>query len=40
MNDVDPLAWLAQTLLRMANGWPAYNIDALMLWNFKTGGVG
>ncbi|WP_411741791.1 hypothetical protein, partial [Sinorhizobium medicae] len=23
MNNVDPLAWLTQTLVRMANGWPA-----------------
>jgi hypothetical protein len=22
MNDVDPLTWLAQTLQRIANGWP------------------
>ncbi|NKJ08522.1 hypothetical protein FHT29_006629, partial [Rhizobium sp. SG741] len=28
------------TLLRMANGWPAHDIDALMPWNFKTGVVG
>ena len=32
MNNVDPLAWLTQTLVRMANGWPAHNIEALMPW--------
>ncbi len=26
MNNVDPLAWLTQTLIRMANGWPAHDI--------------
>jgi transposase len=40
MNDVDPLAWLTQTLVRMANGWPAQNIEALMPWNFKPDGPG
>jgi len=36
MNDVDPLAWLTQTLVRMANHWPAQDIEALMPWNFKS----
>ena len=27
MNDVDPLAWLAQTLERIANRWPSYQIN-------------
>ena len=26
MNDVDPLAWLAQTLERIANRWPISQI--------------
>ncbi|MGY3347158.1 hypothetical protein ACVI1I_006252 [Bradyrhizobium sp. USDA 4459] len=33
MNNVDPLAWLALTLQRIANGWPSSEIDALMPWN-------
>jgi transposase len=33
MNDVDPLAWLTQTLERIANGWPNAEIDALMPWS-------
>jgi transposase len=36
MNDVDPNAWLTQTLERIAQGWPISQIDALMPWNFKT----
>jgi transposase len=36
MNDVDPHAWLPQTLERIAQGWPISQIDALMPWNFKT----
>lgn len=35
MNDVDPHAWLAQTLERIAQGWPISRIDDLMPWNFK-----
>ncbi|WOH54504.1 MULTISPECIES: transposase [unclassified Bradyrhizobium] len=35
MNDVDPHAWLTQTLERIAQGWPISNIDQLMPWNFK-----
>jgi transposase len=34
MNNVNPLAWLTQTLQRMANGWPNAEIDALMPWNY------
>lgn len=33
MNQVDPHAWLTQTLERIANGWPNSDIDALMPWN-------
>ncbi len=40
MNNVDPLAWLTQTLIRMANGWPAHDIEALMPWSFKSDVVG
>lgn len=39
MNNVDPLDWLSQTLTRIAQGWPASEIDALMPWNFDTDGV-
>jgi transposase len=35
MNDVDPLTWLAQTLQRIANGWPISQIEKLMPWNHK-----
>lgn len=35
MNNVDPLAWLAQTLTRIAQRWSAAEIDMLMPWNFK-----
>lgn len=35
MNNVDPLAWLSQTLTRIAQRWPAAEIDMLMPWNFK-----
>ena len=34
MNNVDPQAWLTQTLERIANGWPSSNLDALMPWNY------
>jgi transposase len=30
MNQVDPLAWLKQPLQRIAAGWPASQIEALM----------
>jgi transposase len=36
MNDVDPLAWLTETLERIANRWPISQIDELMPWNHKT----
>ena len=35
MNDVDPHAWLTQTLERIARGSPTSQIDALMPWHFK-----
>ncbi|WP_375167183.1 MULTISPECIES: transposase domain-containing protein [unclassified Bradyrhizobium] len=31
-NADDPLAWLALTLQRIANGWPSGEIDVLMPW--------
>jgi transposase len=34
LNRVDPQAWLALTLERIANGWPNRDIDALMPWNY------
>uniref|UniRef100_UPI00111C557F transposase domain-containing protein n=1 Tax=Ensifer aridi TaxID=1708715 RepID=UPI00111C557F len=34
MNNVDPVAWLTQTLERIANAWPSSEIDALMAWNY------
>jgi transposase len=33
MNDVDPFAWLTQTLERLANRWPISQIENLMPWN-------
>jgi transposase len=36
LNDVDPNAWLTQTLERIAAGWPNKDIDALMPWNFAS----
>jgi len=36
MNNVDPTAWLTQTLERIANQWPNAEIDALMPWNYST----
>ncbi len=35
MNAVDPFAWLAQTLQRLAAGWPNTKIGDLMPWNYK-----
>jgi hypothetical protein len=35
MNDVDPVAWMTQTLERLANQWPRAKIDTLMPWNYK-----
>ena len=33
LNNVDSMAWLAQTLERIANQWPSAKIDDLMPWN-------
>ena len=35
MNNVDPQAWLTQTLERIANGWPNCQIEDLMPWNYR-----
>ncbi|WP_246107454.1 transposase domain-containing protein, partial [Puniceibacterium confluentis] len=35
MNNVDPIAWLTQTLERVANQWPSAEIHALMPWNYQ-----
>ena len=35
MNNVDPTAWLTQTLERIANQWPSAEIDDLMPWSYK-----
>ena len=32
MNDVDPSAWLTQTLQRIAAGWPNRDLDQLLPW--------
>lgn len=34
MNNVDPTAWLTQTLKRIANQWPSAKTGALMPWNY------
>ncbi len=34
MNDIDPQAWLADVLGRIA-GHPAHRIDELLPWNWK-----
>ncbi|MBD9512180.1 IS66 family transposase [Ensifer sp. ENS10] len=39
MNGVNPLDWLSQTLTRIAQGWPASEIEALMPWNFRSDAV-
>ncbi len=35
MNAVDLVAWLTQTLQRIANQWPRAKIDQLMPWNYQ-----
>jgi transposase len=35
MNNVDPAAWLTQTLGRIANKWPSAEIDYLMPSSYK-----
>lgn len=38
-NNVDPLDWLSQTLTRIAQGWPVSEMEALMLWTFKSDAI-
>jgi len=33
MNDLDPSAWLTQTLQRIAAGWPNRDLDLLLPFN-------
>lgn len=35
LNNVNPHAWLARILERIANGWPNSRIEELMPWAFK-----
>jgi len=35
LNNVDPHAWLEQTLRRLANGWSSQRIDELLPFNFR-----
>lgn len=35
MNNVDPFAWMTQTLERLPNQWPRAEINALMPWRYK-----
>lgn len=35
MNAVDPVAWLTQTLERIANHWPSAKLEHLMPWNYR-----
>ena len=35
LNEVDPSAWLTQSLERITDGWPNKNIGALRPWNFS-----
>jgi transposase len=39
MNGVDPLDWLSQTLIRIAQGWPVSELEALMPLNFKSDAI-
>jgi transposase len=40
MNAADPLDWLSLALTRIAQGWPASEINALVPWNFKPDVIG
>ena len=37
LNDVDPQAWLALTLERIAYGWPQSRLDELLPWHHQKG---
>jgi transposase len=34
LNDVNPHAWLTDTLTKLVNRWPASRIDQLMPWHY------
>ena len=34
LNDVNPHAWLVDTLAKLVNRWPAARIDELMPWTY------
>ncbi|OWK24485.1 hypothetical protein AJ87_21275 [Rhizobium yanglingense] len=38
-NNVDPLAWLTQTLERIANGWPSSEIKARAVELYRLNGI-
>jgi transposase len=37
LNAVNPHAWLADTLTKLVNRWPASRIDELMPWAYDKG---
>lgn len=37
MNDIDPFAWLTQTLLRIAGGWPNRDLDQILPISLQAG---
>jgi transposase len=39
LNDVNPHAWLSDTLTKLVNRWPASRIDDLMPWNHAKAGA-
>jgi hypothetical protein len=38
LNSVDPQAWLADTLTKLVNLWPAARLDELMPWAYAHSG--
>ena len=36
LNNVNPLAWLADVLTKLVNLWPAKRIDELMPWAYAS----
>jgi len=39
LNDVNPHAWLIDTLTKLVNRWPASRIDGLMPWAYAKANV-
>jgi len=39
LNEINPRAWLACTLTKLVNRWPASRIDELMPWNYTKSGA-